>query len=205
MPPDKFRIPNSEFPIQPLYPVILAVPEAVREYKPRDRVIFLSRHARLALEKSAARTRIPMGRLRQAQNGAPLPFDGTYWSISHKPCYVAGVVAPRPIGIDIEKIHPCAKGLFEKTAGPDEWDIAGADSDSLTTFFRYWTAKEAVVKAAGTGLKDLLKCKITAIVDARHLTIRYDARDWGIEHFFFDGHITSIVSDGERIQWSVEQ
>jgi len=198
MSPDKFRI-------QTLHPVILAVPEEVAAYKPKDRVVFLSRHARLALEKSAARSAIPMGELRQAQNGAPLPFDGTFWSISHKPCYVAGVVAPRPVGIDIEKIRPCTAGLFEKTAGPPEWDLAAPGNDSLTTFFRYWTAKEAVLKAAGTGLKDLLRCKIASIVDEQHLTIRYGGQDWHIEHFFFDAHITSIVTGAQRIQWSVER
>ena len=200
---NKIHLPNSEFRIQTLYPVILAVPEEVRDYKPRQRVVFLSRHARMALERSAARSNIPMGELRQRQNGAPLPFNGTYWSISHKPCYVAGVVAPRPIGIDIEKIRPCASGLFEKTAAPAEWALAETGSDPLTTFFRYWTAKEAVVKAAGTGLKDLLKCKITTLVDDHRLTIRYAGRDWRIEHFFFDAHITSIVSGHQRIQWSV--
>ena len=203
MPSNKFRIPHSVFRIQTLHPVILAVPEEVRAYKPRDRVVFLSRHARTALAKSAARSGIPMGELRQTQDGAPLPFDGTYWSISHKPCYVTGVVAPWPIGIDIEKIRPCASGLFEKTAGPAEWALAGTEHAALTTFFRYWTAKEAVIKAAGTGLKDLLKCTIITIVDDHRLTIRYADRDWRIEHFFFDGHITSIVSNAQSIQWSV--
>ena len=189
--------------IPALYPVILPVPAEVGEFVPRDRVLFLSRHARLALEKSAVRSAIPMGELRQTENGAPLPFDGTYWSISHKPRYVAGVVAPMPIGIDIEKIRPCEKGLFKKTAGQAEWTLAKTGSDSLTTFFRYWTAKEAVVKAAGTGLKDLLKCKIDTLVDKRHLTICYAEKDWHIEHFFFDGHIASIVTASRRIHWSV--
>ena len=200
---NKFHLPNSEFRIQTLHPVILAVPEAVRGYKPRDRVIFLSRHARMALAKSAALSRIPLGELRQTKNGAPLPFDGTYWSISHKAGYVTGVVAPWPIGIDLERIRPCASGLFEKTAGPAEWALAGTDADSLTIFFRYWTAKEAVVKAAGTGLKDLLKCTIITIEDDHRLTIHYADRDWRIAHFFFDGHIASIVSDDQPIQWSV--
>ncbi len=200
---NKIHLPHSPIRIQTIYPVILAVPEEVRAYKPRDRVVFLSRHARMALAKSAARSGIPMGELRQTQDGAPLPFDGTYWSISHKPCYVAGVVAPWPIGIDIEKIRPCASGLFEKTAGPAEWTLAGTEHASLTTFFRYWTAKEAVVKAAGTGLKDLLKCKTITIANDHRLTIRYMNKDWCIEHFFFDGHITSIVSNAQPIQWSV--
>ncbi len=193
--------PNPRIPA--LYPVILPVPAEVGEFVPRDRVVFLSRHARLALEKSAARSAIPMGELRQTDNGAPLPFDGTYWSISHKPRYVAGVVAPMPIGIDIEKIRPCAKGLFEKTAGQAEWALAKTGSDSLATFFRYWTAKEVVVKAAGTGLKDLLKCKIDTLIDEHHLTIRYAGKDWHIEHFFFDGHIASIMTAGRLIHWFV--
>ena len=83
-----------------LYPVILSVPDTIRDLKPKDRVTFLSRHARKALAISAEKSRVTLGELVQDERNAPLPFDGTYWSITHKSEYVAGVVAPSPIGID---------------------------------------------------------------------------------------------------------
>ena len=82
---------------------------------------------------------MPLGELKQDENGAPLPSDDVYWSITHKTQYVGGVVAPAPIGIDIERIRECAPGLFAKTAGEREWALADEDKEPLLTFFRYWT------------------------------------------------------------------
>jgi len=208
----KFHIPHSirlsssqaAFRTQIIHPVILAVPEEVGDFKPRDRVKFLSRHARLALKLSAQKSKMQLGELKQDENGAPLPFNDIYWSITHKTQYVGGVVAPTPIGIDIERIHECSRGLFAKTAGEREWALADAEINSLITFFRYWTSKEALVKTSGSGLKDLLKCQVTRIIDDRHLKIRYSDREWLIEHFYFDQHIASITQDAYQIEWALE-
>ena len=189
--------------IQTLHPVILPVPEEVKEYTPKDRVIFLSRHARSALKKSAAKSEIRLGDLLQDDNGVPLPVDGVFWSITHTTRYVAGVVAPTAIGIDIEKIRSCSPGLFTKTAGDQEWALAKAEKDSLQTFFRFWTSKEAVLKACGTGIKDLRKCRIHRILNAQHLEIRYEGVAWLIEHLFFDGHIASSVKNNFKLEWTV--
>jgi len=200
----KIRNPKSEFPNPTIYPVILAVPDEVVDFKPRDRVKFLSRHARHALKLSAQKSNMPLGELKQDENGAPLPSDDVYWSITHKTQYVGGVVAPTPIGIDIERIRQCAPGLFAKTAGEREWALADPNKEPLLTFFRYWTSKEALVKTSGTGLKDLLKCQVTRIIDDRHLQICYADRQWRIEHFYFDQHIASITQDTYQIEWTLE-
>ena len=196
--------PKSEIRNRIIHPVILAVPEEVGGYKPRDRVKFLSRHARLALEKSAEISGISIDRLEKDDNGVPLPFNGIYWSLTHKTQYVGGVVAPTPIGIDIERIRDCSRGLFAKTAGDREWALANLEKKSLLTFFRYWTSKEALVKTSGSGLKDLLKCQVTRIIDDRHLIIRYIDREWLIEHFYFEHHIASITQDSYQIDWTLE-
>jgi 4'-phosphopantetheinyl transferase len=201
---EKFHIPHSAFRNQILYPVILAVPAEVADFKPRDRVKFLSRHARQALKKSACKSNVRLGELKQDENGAPLPHDGLYWSVTHKTQYVGGVVAPTPIGIDIERIRECSPGLFAKTAGDREWALAESEKNSLITFFRYWTSKEALVKTSGSGLKDLLKCRVTRIIDDRHIQIRYMDREWLIEHFYFDQHLAAITRDTCQIEWTLE-
>lgn len=200
----KFRISRPEFRNQTLYPVILSVPQQVKEFKPKDRVIFLSRHARHALEISAEKSGICLGELSQDENGAPLPFDGTFWSLTHKPQYVGGVVAPKPIGIDIERIRNLSRDLFRKTATSREWALADTEGKSLLTFFRFWTSKEAVLKATGIGIKDLLKCQVRQMPDDSHLVIHYKDKDWLIEHFFYDQHIASIVKNKFHINWTMD-
>jgi 4'-phosphopantetheinyl transferase len=185
---------------QTLFPVIMAVPDTVKDLAPRERVKFLSRLARRALEISADKSRVPLGELAQDERNAPLPCDGTYWSITHKTEYVGGVVAPSPIGIDIEKICQRTESLFQKVAGPAEWSLADKTFES---FFRFWTAKEAVLKAAGIGLKALSQCRVTNVPDALNLEIEYEAQIYRIEHHFFDDHIASVVKNEFRIDWTI--
>ena len=188
-----------------LHPVILPVPADVQEMSPKDRVVFLSRHARCALAESAQRSAIRPGELLKDKNGRPLPFDGTFWSITHKMHYVGGVVAPTPIGIDIERIRNISGGVFRKTASEGEWALVDAQKKSLLTFFRFWTSKEAVLKATGIGIKDLLQCKVHQVLDDRHLTIHYERKTWLIEHFFFNRHIASIVQNNYATDWILEK
>jgi 4'-phosphopantetheinyl transferase len=200
----KIRNPSSEFRNQTtIYPVILSVPEEVHHFKPKDRVKFLSQHARQALALSSEKSGISLGKLNQDEKGAPLPSDGNCWSISHKTQYVGGVVSPTPIGIDIERIRSCSEGIFRKTATENEWILADSAENSLKVFFRYWTSKEAVLKALGTGIKDLLKCRIVQIIDNSHLNIRYANRLWLVEHKYFDHHIATIVKNSFHIDWTI--
>ncbi|MEJ2169252.1 MAG: 4'-phosphopantetheinyl transferase superfamily protein, partial [Desulfobacterales bacterium] len=184
-------------------PDILPVPPEVAGFKPKDRVIFLSQHAREALQMSAAKSGVRLDKLVKDGNGVPQPFKGTFWSVTHKTRYVAGVTAPSPTGIDVERIRSFSDGLFKKTASDREWALADMAQDPVTAFFRFWTAKEAVLKATGIGIKDLLKCRVHEIVDDHHLRIQYDGQDWLIEHFKFDRHIASIVQNQYRVDWSL--
>ncbi|MDH3885387.1 MAG: hypothetical protein OET63_14300, partial [Desulfobacterales bacterium] len=57
------RNPKSKIQNQTLHPVILSVPGRVKDLKPKERVKFLSRHARRALEMSAEKSGIRLGKL----------------------------------------------------------------------------------------------------------------------------------------------
>ncbi|MEE8398150.1 MAG: 4'-phosphopantetheinyl transferase superfamily protein, partial [Desulfobacterales bacterium] len=120
----------------------------------------------------------------------------------HKSEVVGADVAGKRIGIDIEKFRPCSPGLFRKTAEEEEWALS--DDDPLQLFFRYWTAKESVLKASGTGVKDLLKCRVIDLVDATHLAIEYQNEIWAIAHLFFNNHIASVTQHQFSVEWTVE-
>ena len=194
-------LPNPIAQTRPpiIYPVILAVPDKERQLKGREKVSFLSKHARKALEISAKKSRIQLSCLKKNENGAPLPFNGHYWSLTHKSKYVAAVIASAPMGIDIEKIRSCSKALFRKTARDSEWKLS--NTDPFILFYRYWTSKESVLKASGTGIRDLSKCRIIRIIDDNHLVIDYRHQEWLIEHFYFDEHIASIVKNDFHVEW----
>ena len=184
-----------------IYPVILAVPEADRQLRGRDKVVRLSALARKAVQLSANQSGIKLGELMKSPEGAPLPTGGYFWSLAHKSDYVAGVVADFPIGMDIEKIRPCAPGLYRMTADESEWILGETVSDRL--FFRYWTAKEAVLKSVGIGLKALSRCRVIEVLDDHHLMLSYKHQEFDVEHYYFNGHIAATLAH-PAIRWMVQ-
>jgi 4'-phosphopantetheinyl transferase len=189
--------------IKTLFPVIVKIPEKEASLKGRHLVSALKKYARISLALSAEKSGVTLpAHLEKDENGAPVLLNGIHWSLSHKPEFAAGVVAPARTGIDIEKIRPYSKALEKKTAGPEEWHLKNAET-SERFFFRYWTAKESVLKATGKGLKALSSCRVEKIHDERHLTIACMGKNWHIETFYFNDHVASIVKNDYSIVWSV--
>lgn len=184
-----------------IYPVILKVPEEHQVFKGRESVVFLRQHARQAVVRSAQIQGIDMPELENDDTGAPIPKNGIYWSLSHKPVYVAGVVANRPMGIDIEKIKPVKPMLFDKVMDENERKLMGTISDEL--FYRFWTAKETVLKAVGVGLKGLSHCKITDIINQSSLAVSWGRTRWLIEHIYYDNHMISVIKNDRNIHWEM--
>jgi 4'-phosphopantetheinyl transferase len=182
--------------------VILSVPETARTLPPRERVTFLSRHARKALQISAAESNLTIGAALKDRDGRPRSVKGVYWSLTHKPAYVGAIVARRLIGIDIETmVQRKTEALFDKVADSEEWALIG--SRSWEGFHRYWTAKEAVLKADGTGLEGLSHCRVVAIPTANSLIVQIKRRRMIVEHFYFDGHIASVAKIAGTVHWTL--
>ena len=151
---------------------------------------------------SAQKSEVKIGSLRKDADGVPLPSDGIYWSLTHKPKYVGAVVGSTRVGIDLENIRSRSEVLFKRTADEDEWALG--ENRSWELFYRYWTSKEAVVKAVGSGiLKDLSECRVVEIIDQNNLVINYREKRWHIEHFYFNNHVASVVKNSLTINWTI--
>lgn len=185
-----------------LYPVILAVPERMQQLQPAERNRFLSRHARSALQVSADKSGLQIGRLEKDDRGCPRPFRGVHWSLTHKESFVGAVAAEIAVGIDIEKIKPRRTDrLFQKVASEHEWSLAGEPDWKL--FHRYWTAKEAVLKAAGSGLTELSDCRVIEVMDENRLALKHRGNVHQVAHFYFEDHIASIIRCKPEIEWTL--
>jgi 4'-phosphopantetheinyl transferase len=185
-----------------IHPVILPVPWKDRGLKGRERVKNLSCLARRALDVCAAKGGLRLGDLEKDADGVPLPFNGYHWSLTHKPKYVGAVISLQKTGIDIEEIRAISTPMFKRVANDAEWRLGGERSEML--FFRFWTAKEAVLKAEGVGMAGLSNCVVTRLWDRRHLEIVCRGKTYLIEQVFFSGHIAAVVRNKLDIQWTIE-
>lgn len=75
------------------------------------------------------------------------------FNLSHSGSSVAVAIAEADVGVDIELCRPMPRieALAETVFHPGELRWLWRQSSIETSFFRLWTAKEALLKAAGTG------------------------------------------------------
>jgi len=186
-----------------LFPVILQVAEAGHKLSGREKVSRLSRISREALRLSAEKSGVTLGELRKDENDVPYPFDGNYWSLAHKPKYVAAVISKERVGIDIEEIKPRQESIFSLVASDQEWDLG--KEESWYTFFRYWTAKEATLKAIGIGIGGLKACRVVSVPDENHVVLDYGEHLYRVEQLHHKNHIISVLKDNSEIEWTIEE
>jgi len=72
-------------------------------------------------------------------------------SITHKDSLAASIVGLGPVGIDVDRIEPREENFLAYAFTPSERALFDEPQDIAAT--RFWVAKEAVAKHAGTGLQ----------------------------------------------------
>jgi 4'-phosphopantetheinyl transferase len=184
-----------------LYPVVLPLSEADPALSGKERLARLSRIAREALRLSAETSGVTVGELAKDEDDVPLPSNGIHWSVSHKPSCVAAVVSNEPIGIDVEEIGPRDEAIYALVGSDEEWELGGGRS--WDTFFRYWTAKEAVLKAVGVGIGGLKKCRVASLPDEDRVVLEYRDHTYVVEQLRHRSLIVSVLKNGHDVQWVI--
>ena len=78
------------------------------------------------------------------------------------------------IGIDIEQIKKTDLAYYKDYFTPNEWQLINGAANKYDGFYRFWSRKEAVLKAIGTGFHTpLSSIDVTADVVAHEDTLYY--------------------------------
>lgn len=80
------------------------------------------------------------------------PNESLQFNISHSGNIVVCVIADKEVGIDIEILKEMDIEDFKSQMTAMEWKKILSSADLKSSFFSYWTQKEAVMKAQGMGL-----------------------------------------------------
>lgn len=91
--------------------------------------------------------------VRYTAAGKPFVEGFMDFNLSHSGTLVACALSDKgPVGIDIEAIKPLSFDFLRDSLPPEEWDSIKASNFPANTFYPYWTRKEAVLKADGSGI-----------------------------------------------------
>ena len=81
--------------------------------------------------------------------------EDLYFSLSHSGSYVMCAVSDQEIGCDIEKVREVNEKVTKRFFTPEEYESVfslSSAEDRADLFFKYWTAKESLMKCTGLGM-----------------------------------------------------
>ncbi len=117
----------------------------------------------------------PPGQIQYTQNGKPFFGNPLHFSISYsEDIVVCAGTLQNEIGIDAEKMVPLDLSLYQMYFTLQEWGNIIHDKEPYQKLYEYWTRKEALLKAAGTGISNEMS-SIEVIKDKTeyHQTLYY--------------------------------
>lgn len=92
------------------------------------------------------------------EHGKPVleGYSDIHFNLSHCQEAVACVVSTHPVGIDIEMVDSYDEALLPTTMNEKEQQMILESSHPESTFIRFWTMKESLLKLTGEGITDNL-------------------------------------------------
>ncbi|WP_022851246.1 4'-phosphopantetheinyl transferase family protein [Limisalsivibrio acetivorans] len=133
-----------------------------------------------------------LDKIEKGESGKPFIHGFPDFSITHTEGFAAaGCVNKGEIGIDAERIRDIELEDFEDYLTEMELThiLAEGEGEAGLRFLRLWTAKEAAMKAAGTGLREPLS---DACVYPGY--VRYLDTDYKLTHLDIDGYIITLCT-----------
>ncbi len=143
---------------------------------------------RLLLAEALDRDPSIIDRLERTKHGKPFIPGYPDFSLTHTEGLVAAAVTEKGrLGIDAEKIRDICLDDFDSYFTKEEMkEIDGC----CERFFSIWTAKEAAMKAAGTGLKEPISAASVNLD-----SVSYEGVDWSLKTTYLFDYILSVCSD----------
>lgn len=128
--------------------------------------------------------KMPLSEIKYTQYNRPYLQNGFDFNISHSGNYVVCACSDQhKVGIDIEEIKPVALNDFRGQWTDGEWSRIMKAKESYRQFYRFWTQKEAVIKADGRGLSIPLR---EIVLDDQGASV--GAAYWHLREFPVDDH-----------------
>lgn len=122
--------------------------------------------------------------------GKPYLNNNIGFNISHSGEYVVCAIGKdMRMGIDIEKIKDINLSDFEYVMTHQQWKHIHAATDSLKTFFQYWTIKESVVKADSRGLSIPL-----IDIHVNNNIVKYEGQIWYLKELNLDTNLSACLA-----------
>lgn len=126
--------------------------------------------------------------------GQPAPGDdGWYWAVSHTGSFVGGVIAPFPVGLDVERVRHRSQQFVRISGSRYEYELLGGFR--WQAFARLWSAKEALLRKERRELAALERVRLVAAPTERGLVLFHDDRHHFVHQRFSDAHYASVCAD----------
>lgn len=131
---------------------------ALRYRREEDQRLCLSAYLLLqrALREEYGLSEVPPFCIGEHGKPALEGYSDIHFNLSHCQEAVACVVSTHPVGIDIEMVDSYDEALLPTTMNEKEQQMILESPHPESTFIRFWTMKESLLKLTGEGITDNL-------------------------------------------------
>jgi 4'-phosphopantetheinyl transferase len=156
--------------------------EALKKRAWTDKQLYIAGKLLLAKVLQQFDVRVSLGDVKYNSHHRPYFDNGIDFNIAHSGnlAVCCGTDTGR-VGIDIEQIKPIDLSEYTDYFTYAEWEVIRRYPDIMRGFYDFWTRKEALLKAIGTGFHTPL-----ASVDVTHDVVEYDNVTYHIQKLNID-------------------